>query len=479
MSRLLTVGTPGHRVSVHVRRDRKNKLYYQWPRSEPSKGGARGGYEKVASAWVYPGKREARSIMKKKAAVVAEQIGLALKEGSSPEVIKALALGTELPEVMAPLPSGDGPQASPEMLANHVDSKALPLWRVMEAAIGKSARQVEPRAKLARMAHWRENPPSEIGIYQSWTQQARTARQLADQIEDVLGSATDLRSITANSARRLWTEGVADNAVKRVDVLLRVSRWAAREFRDSHDYRPLYLAAGWQSEVSEASRSTDDQIVEEPRYNQPELGRIWRVLKDPNSTVHPILRAATLLGGEQRLGQVLRTTVKGVASHHGTWLFKPPQQKKKLTSWIMVDLDQIEMFRSLNTAAQQRPDGRLFPLSRSAALTAWKELERLSNARALGWYAMRRAMTDLCTKAFGELMRETEDPLPNVDSLVLNAITGHRPVGEREGRYRDSPIGERHIPVPQSGKWDVVLSAMRVRRRARELAMEMADCPIF
>jgi integrase len=328
------------------------------------------------------------------------------------------------------------------------------------------------------MAFWAENAPSKGGIYKTWTQQAKTARQLADSIEDILGADADLMSLTENEVSSLWTPGVADNALKRVSVLLRVSRWAQRQFRNTHGYRALTLEQGWQKTVSEACRSADEEIAHEQRYTVPELGRIWRLLMDPDAPIHPAIRYATLLGGEQRLGQVLATTVRHVTRVKSAWLVKPPQQPKKLTAWIALGTSQVEWFQELYAAAEQRPDGRLFPLSRGRAAKAWKKLETLADTQHFGWYGMRRAMIDLCDNARTDLLKNTDDPLDVSGDVVLDTISAHMPGGKRDAIYRNLPVGNRKAPLQPSGMWDILACATRVKLRARELAMERADSPL-
>lgn len=473
---LFTVGSPGYRVSVHVRPDRANRVYFQWPRTGRSETGARGGYHKVASAevWRAAGRKE----LKERLGDIATRISAALQAGAPLTTIKALARDEEpaapAPVVAAaPLPLEPTPVPVPGP-----DPLALPLAEMFRLAIGPSPRKVDPRKRNERMAFWKANPPTEGGIYKRWTQQARTARQLADQIEDKLGATRDLRTVTANASKQLWEEEVADNALKRVSVLQRLSRWVAREYRATHGYSALVLEDGWQKTVTEACRAPDDLIAEDKRFSIPEMGRIWRVVMDPTSPIHPAIRHAMLFGGEHRLGQVLNTTVRSVANAQGAWLFKPPERVKKLTSWILVDLEHVALFREVYAAAQQRSDGRLFPLTKAPARKHWQRLETLADVRPFGWYGARRVMTDLAVTALTDLIRDTEDPLDEADSVVLNAISGHKSPGEREGRYRSSTVGIRTAPVQPSGRWNTLIAAMRVRRRARELAIERADSPI-
>jgi hypothetical protein len=48
----------------------------------------------------------------------------------------------------------------------------------------------------------------------------------------------------------------------------------------------------------------------------------------------------------------------------------------------------------------------------------------------------------------------------------------------RDALYRNSPVGVMTKPKQGTGMFDVLVSAMRVVRRARELAIERADSPI-
>jgi hypothetical protein len=138
----------------------------------------------------------------------------------------------------------------------------------------------------------------------------------------------------------------------------------------------------------------------------------------------------------------------------------------------------MESFQELVEAAGRRPDGRLFPLTRGPAAQAWREVERLANVTPYGWYAMRRAMTDICDTARTELRNDPNEPLDVSGDVVLDAISGHRSKNVRDALYRNSPVGVMTKPKQGTGMFDVLVSAMRVVRRARELAIERADSPI-
>jgi len=86
-------------------------------------------------------------------------------------------------------------------------------------------------------------------------------------------------------------------------------------------------------------------------------------------------------------------------------------------------------------------------------------------------------MADLCDAARCELTRNTEDPLAPGGDIVLDAIFAFRSLGVRSTRFIHSPVGSHRVPTQPSATWDILVSAMRVVRRARELAMERAMLP--
>jgi hypothetical protein len=491
-----SIGARGFRVAICVRPERGNRIYFHLPRKKRSPKGSRGGSLKIASDLEYDVPGAERRKNEAEAELRAARIALALRDGASAEEIEEIARGGS-PDAVVPdgqlraeVPVAEdaalastsiqaAPAAADVLTSSKRPAAILPLAGVLKLAIGPSPRGIPGKARARRMAFWAENPPPKSGIYDcGWTLQARTARALADKIEDMLGAERDLMTITSNDTGLLWQVGVSDNAVNRVSVLLRVSQWAERQYGTSHQYRALSMPQGWKKKLRAVTASPEKCISDEPRYSVSETGRMWRVLMDPESPVHPVLRSAALLGGEHRLGQVLNTTVHHVARAGAAWVFKPPEAGKKLTSWILVPLPFMERFQELVEAAAQRSDGRLFPLTRGPALQEWREVERLANVTPYGWYAMRRAMTDICDTAITELRNDTCEPLEVSGELVLDAISGHRSKSVRDAYYRNSPVGVLTRPKQGTGMFDVLVSAMRVVRRARELAIERADCPI-
>lgn len=359
-----------------------------------------------------------------------------------------------------------------------ISDPTLAISDVFRSAIGPSARDIPGQSYAERSAFWAANPPSRGGMYASWTTNARAARALADQVEDLLGADRDLLSITAHDVLSIWTAATASaNGVRQVDVLLRVCRWAEREYGMSFGYHALRLPTGWRKRLSRARTTSNARAQGGRRFSVAEVGRLWRVLHSPDSLVHPVLRDAVLLGGEQRLGQVLMTTTKNVRKVGGVWVFRPPQSGNKLASWIIVPVALTERFTAMMAAASARPDGRLFPSARSTMADAWRSLERLADVPPLGWYALRRSMTDVCDSARDELNRDIEDPLAPGGEVVLDAISASRSPRVRSTRFIQSPVGDHRVPTQPSETWDILVSAMRVVRRARELAMERAMLP--
>lgn len=354
----------------------------------------------------------------------------------------------------------------------------LKIIHVFRSAIGPSARDIPGQSHAERSAFWAANPPSRGGMYDIWTTNARAARALADQVEDLVGADRDLRSITAYDVLSLWTAAVAgENGVRQVDVLLRVCRWAEQAYAHSHGYHALRLPHGWRKRIAETCTMTEKRVQGGQRYTESETGRLWQALYAPDALVHPVLRDAVLLGGEQRLGQVLMTTASNVRKVGGVWVFRPPQSGNKLTTCIIVPVALTARFDAIMAAASARPDGRLFPSARSTMANAWHSLETLADVPPLGWNALRRSMADLCDAARCELTRDIANPLAPGGDVVLDAILALRSPGVRSTRYIDSPVGGHRVPTQPSAMWDILVSAMRVIRRARELAMERAILP--
>jgi hypothetical protein len=312
-------------------------------------------------------------------------------------------------------------------------------------------------------------------MYATWTSHARVARALADQLEALLGADRDLLTITASDVLSL---GVAkaggDIGMRRVDLLLRVCRWAEQEYGVSHGYRALRLQHGWRKRLAAAHTTTAERARGGRQYSVAETGRLWHVLHSPHARIHPVLRDAVLLGGEQRLGQVLLTTIDDVRQVDGVWVFRPPPSGNKLTSWIIVPDAQTKRFDAIMAAASGRPDGRLFPRSCSTMMNAWRSLEEQAEVQHLGWFGLHRSMIDLCDRALGELRRDAQNPLTQSGDIVLDAISAHKSTGLRSPRFIQSPVGDPSVPTQPSPMWDILISAMRVIRRARERAMHHA-----
>ena len=360
----------------------------------------------------------------------------------------------------------------------HLSPPRLAISRVFRAAIGPSARDIPGKSYTERRAFWAANPPSSCGKYDIWSSNARVARALADQVEDVLGPERDLLTITAYDVLSMWTsEVVRMNAVRQVGVLLSVCRWAEKQYAVSHGYHGLRLPHGWRRRIAAACATPESRTRGGQRYSAAETGRLWQVLYSRDALVHPLLRDAVLLGGEQRLGQVLLTTTDDVGKVGGSWVFRPPQSGNKLTSWIIVPASLTERFEAIVTAASTRPDGRLFPCSSSTLAKAWHSLERQANVPHLGWFALRRSMVDICADVFWDLIRDSTHPLACPETIVLDAISSHAPQIKRPWRISESPVGLNRVPPQSSATWGILVSAMRVVQRARELAMECASCP--
>jgi hypothetical protein len=367
------------------------------------------------------------------------------------------------------------PKAAGTRHADQVASPVLTLREVFVAAIGPSARDIPAQSHGERRAFWAANPPASHGMYASWSKHARIARALADQVEDRLGADRDLLTISANDVVSISAaEAVSEKGTRQVDLLLRVCRWAEQAYGVSHGYRALRLPHGWRTRLAAGHTTKLYRPQRDERYSEAETGRLWTVLYDPYARVHPVLRDAVLFGGEQRLGQVLLTTFDDVSKVDGVWVFRPPQSGNKLTSWIIVPDALTSRFDAIMAAASARPDGRLFPRSSSTLMNAWRSLEQQAEVPHLGWFGLRRSMIDLCDRALGELTRKAKNPLARSGDIVLDAISAHRSTGVRSTRFIQSPVGDDSVPTQPSPMWDILVSAMRVIRRARARAMHHA-----
>jgi integrase len=197
------------------------------------------------------------------------------------------------------------------------------------------------------------------------------------------------------------------------------------------------------------------------RYSLEEWGRLIDALRNPR--VDPRLSLALDLGGEQRLGQVIRCfrshlelpaieQVRGPQIRMG--VLRVPGKGKKEAAPIVLTAEQRE---SVDTALATFladfendwahgkiddyplfPSGRFkkgkakvvasaHPLTRSAALGMFHQLELVAGVDHVpgrGWYGVRRVAADVA-----------EDV--EKDERVLNSITGHRDSSTRRMVYQD------------------------------------------
>ncbi len=470
---LKAVGIPNFKVSAVAREDRGRRIYFQWPRVEVSASGHRGGYTKIASDLIWPSDplEQARKLPEVHAR--ATSLSQARRDGADPETLGRLAAPTAA--AVPVVDAAPAPALAPTAPAGTLHQ--ITVREVMLYAIGPSPRDVPPREHGKRASWYAENPPSARGLYKDWSDQGRMVRGLADTIEDRLGANTPFCSLTPNDLRRLWTPGVADNAVKRIQTLLLVSGWASVEYA-ALGYRQLAAPTGaWQQDIRQKTRAPGATLAREARYTAAEAGRVWRVLLDPEAAINPAIRLAALVGAEARLGQVLNLRVEHCGQIWGAHYFKAPQAGRKLSSWLVVPLEHQGEFAAALAAAGSRADGRLFPCTRRNALSAWHKIERLAGVPEHGWYAMRRAMTDLCVMALKELQNEP-DAIDITDSTVLDVISGHQPPSVREAVYMDVPVGDRPLPTRLSTAHALVMSARVVVDRARAKALAQADSPM-
>ncbi|WP_310569170.1 hypothetical protein [Gemmatimonas sp.] len=454
---LKTKGPRGFTVTPVVREDRKRRVYFQWPRK-----GASGGWVKLASDLDWPeGPRRQQSVAEE-ANTRAQRLSDARRLRQPDSVLERLAMG-ELP----------GEEVKPQSTTTTVTIR-----EIMAAAIGPSPRGIAPKGEgswLARTAFWKENPPPRTGRFDTWTQQARQARREADRIEDMLGPDTDFLALTANDFRALWKTGVADNAVKRIDVALQVSGWAATKYA-ARGYRAVEMPKKWKGGVAVATKPAALKgVAKAKRFTWREAGHLWRCIYDRANDLHPSLRLALMIGGEVRLGQMVRSTVHHVQEVNGMYYVQPPGSGNKLTCLTQVPIAAHEEFEAALHAAQQRTgDPRLFPQSRHPAGDEFRRLEQIAGVPHRAPYGLRHAMIDVAPFAMAELLQAGDDPLEVSDPVVLHIISHHRTDTVKDGVYRDTPVGQEFVLEPDSPMLALLTAAARVRDHARRVCLMKA-----
>jgi hypothetical protein len=307
-----------------------------------------------------------------------------------------------------------------------------------------------------------------------WDEIRRAAREL----ERLLGPHTRWADLQPSDARRVWRslaeeakrQAGASNArgARQAEVTLDALYSSANWLRDD-GLIPQSAALpqrNWRKRLKEDwQRITGDEVtVSRPRHTDEEMRRLFAHMHDPG--VDPRFALAFDLGGEQRLGQVLRcwrsdltlppvnhdtvtlddSGALGVVRVHGVG--------KKMASPIALTPGQrsaveraLAGFLSDYEAAWRSgaiPDYPLFPsgrfckgkskvianakcLTRDAALGMFHDLEGIAKVASVpgrGWYGVRRIATDV-----GEDFEK--------DERVLNSISGHTDSATRRQVYQE------------------------------------------
>jgi hypothetical protein len=268
-----------------------------------------------------------------------------------------------------------------------------------------------------------------------------------------------------------------------VILLAQVGRWL--KYGGWLSTTPDEPQRDWQAKFSaDWAKITGDRPMpaHRPRHSDVELGKLFGAIARGKGD--PRVRHAVLVGGEARLGQVIRCDRTCLAldgsGAYGLGRFTIPDTGKKKGATI--DLDRamrdawdraLEIgYLSLLEASFQSgeiktyplfPSGRLVrgraratrrkPLTDSAALDLFHELEMLAGIRIVdgrGWYGIRRIAADLA-----------EDV--EKDGRVLNSITGHTRDETRRLIYQDKERDE------------LFAKAAITRGKARQLAMDAAE----
>lgn len=216
------------------------------------------------------------------------------------------------------------------------------------------------------------------------------------------------------------------------------------------------LKAEWEHITGEQAKP------QRPRHTPDELRRLFEHMHD--AAVDPRFALAFDLGGEQRIGQVLRSRrsdlelppydaaagvgALGLLRVRGN--DKKPTQPVYLTAeqreaveralagylsrceqaWRTGELEDYWLFPAGRFKQGRAKVGVAKPLTRDAALKMFHELEQVAKVPPVpgrGWYGVKRVATDLA-----------EDV--EKDERVLNAITGHRDSATRRQIYQE---GER------------------------------------
>ncbi len=325
-----------------------------------------------------------------------------------------------------------------------------------------------------------------------WDEVARAARRLCV----LLGKQKPWTEVGPGDVRGIWRRLAkeymrgnpsqprcgARQAEVTVDALYATAAWLRDEGLLPAD--TLLPTTKWRSRLKSDWKEIVGESVEprRPRHTQEEMRRLFENMRRPE--VDPRFALAFDVGGEQRLGQVLRCKrsqldltpvdvsqisvlepgqlgslkVEGSGQKRASIIFLTSEQRLAVesalsgyladyeTAFIRGEVDDYPVFPSGRLKAGR---AKLSPapqaLTRDAALKMFRRLEEVAGVSRIkdrGWYGVRRVATDVAE----DLVR---------DERVLNSLTGHRDSTTRRMIYQDHERKE------------VLVEAAKVRRAIR------------
>jgi integrase len=342
------------------------------------------------------------------------------------------------------------------------------------------------------------------GKYATKTRRWEEVERAARRLERILGAATPWESVTPSAVRNLWRTlakearhatgettvcGCRQTEVT-VDAFYGIATWLREE---NHIGQAVAVPMDkWRQKLKdEWAQITESSVGNkvQPRHTPLEVSAIFRALS--HSDVDPRFATVFALGGEQRIGQVLRCRRSDLDFNFGrrencddiAAVLNVPSAGKKHTAPIGLNeaflcvvnkalsgyLSELETAYKAGDLADYPlfPAGRLVkgvakvrlrlqPLNRSAALKMFRKVERLAGVPTVlgrGWYGVRRTATDLA-----------EDV--ETDERVLNSISGHRDSKTRRLKYQ------------QNNRPEVLAQAAAARQRLRERGAASAQQPV-
>jgi hypothetical protein len=317
----------------------------------------------------------------------------------------------------------------------------------------------------------------ERGKYPTKTRRWDAVQHARLVVERVLGKHVQWIELTHGDLRKLWrtlAEEARRNADGRrvlgarkaesiVDALLSVAAWLREESLLPDD--TLLPMTHWRKKLKEEWTKITGATVRPVRHRHTvkEMRALFRSL--PRPSVDPRFSLAFQLGGEQRIGQILKCkrsdlelTPFDMKSSSGNparfGILRVPSAGWKLASPVMFGFEDrkcvdaaLAGYLSLFEEQWRNgsiddyplfPAGRLkkgkaklssrpTPLTRDAARKMFQALERIAGVAHVpgrGWYGVRRIAADIA-----------EDL--EKDERVLNSLTGHRDSRTRQTIYQD------------------------------------------